>query len=227
MLCDCVPFAPAGPTRDLVPDRPGPAVSRTEPAPGGDPRGGLLLVPASHPLREAVEDCIATVYERAFGARDLSFPTLLIAWAGADGRPLCAAGLRTAADGFFSEAYLDRPIERLLAAEAGEPVAREAVFEVTTLASRSAEASPAFLRQLAVFGGRAGFRWSFFTATERLRRLLRGLGIPALELAPADPGRLADPERWGSYYSQAPRVCAVRDGWLEGGVLVRGAAGDA
>lgn len=223
MLCDPVPSLPAGPARDRVVG----CARGADPLPAGAPRGGLALVPRSHPLRGEAEACIAEVYERAFGASGLDFPSLLVAWADAEGRPLCAAGLRTAADGFFSEAYLDRPIERLLAARSGRPVARAVVFEVTTLASRRAEASPAFLRQLAVFGHCAGFRWAFFTATERLRRLLGGLGIPAVELAAADPARLPDAGRWGSYYSRAPRVCAVGDGWLDGAGLARGAAGDA
>jgi len=38
----------------------------------------------------------------------------LIAFRGDDDELLCAAGLRTAQDGFFSESYLDAPIEQIL-----------------------------------------------------------------------------------------------------------------
>lgn len=181
----------------------------------------LLLVPPSHPLRDEVEACIRGVYERAFGARQLTFSTTLIAWMGANGRPLCAAGLRCADDGFFSEAYLDAPIEWLLSARTGAAVARDAIFEVTMLASRRAEASSGFLRRIALLGRQAGFEWSFFTATTQLRKLLSGLGIPTVELAPADPRRLPDADRWGSYYAHAPEVCAVSDGWLDGTIEAR------
>lgn len=194
------PFAAGGPDTDL----PGPPV---------------ILVPPAHPLRHEAEACIRAVYEQAFGARDFTLPHMLIAWADRDGRPLCAAGLRTAAYGFFSEVYLDAPIEQVLSVRGGRPVAREDVFEITTLASRRAEVSTAFLRALAHFGKGAGFSWSFFTATFGLRKLLAGLRIPAIELAPADPRRVADPGRWGSYYAHAPRVCAVDDRWLVGTAL--------
>lgn len=138
-----------------------------------------------------------------------------------DGEPLCAAGLRSAADGFFSEIYLDTSIERLLAERSGRTVVRESIFEITTLASGRTEISSVFLRELALFGKSAGFGWSFFTATIRLRTHLAGLGIPAVELASADPRRVIDAERWGSYYAYEPRVCAVDDGWLDGRVVGR------
>ncbi|MGO8918458.1 MAG: thermostable hemolysin [Stellaceae bacterium] len=177
----------------------------------------VILASLSHSLRAQAEACIRTVYKRVFGARDLVFPGTLAALVDDKDRPLCAAGLRTAGEGFFSEIYLDAPIERILSARSGRSVAREAVFEVTTLASRSAEASPRFLRHLAILGKSAGFEWSFFTATARLRALLGRLGGPILDLGPADPQRLANAERWGSYYAHSPRVCAVHDQWLEDG----------
>lgn len=181
---------------------------------GGDAHRVVLVSP-SHELRAEVERCIREIYARMFRATGLSFPSTLMAVLDGDGRPLCAAGLRTAAEGFFSEIYLDAPIERLLVAGSGRAVARHAIFEVTTLASRSVEASPGFLRQLALFGRCAGFSWSFFTATARLRRLLSRLGMPLVDLSPADPRRLPDAARWGSYYAHAPRVCAVDDRWLK------------
>jgi Thermostable hemolysin len=176
----------------------------------------LVVVGPSHPLRPRVEACIAAVYERAFGARDLTFPELLIARLDAVEQPIAAAGIRTAADGFFSEAYLDAPIERLLSDRCGVAVARTAIFEVTTLASRRAAATSDFVRRLAALGKCAGFGWSFFTATGRLRLLLRRLGMPVLDLAPADRGRLPDAARWGSYYAHSPLVCAVSGPWPAG-----------
>ena len=52
-------------------------------------------------------------------------------------------------------------------------------------------------------------RWAFFTATARLRNLLRRAGIPLIELASADPRRIDDAASWGSYYQQDPRVVLV------------------
>ncbi len=183
---------------------------------GGDGRR-VLFLPPSHSLRSQAESCIRDVYARVYRARNLTLPSALIALLDENDRLLCAAGLRTAADGFFSEIYLDAPIDRLLAERSGRAVAREAVFEVTTLVSLSVEASPVFVREIAVFGRRAGFRWSFFTATARLQKLLRQLGMPIVDLSPADPGRVTGAEHWGSYYAHSPRVCAVDDQWLDHG----------
>jgi hypothetical protein len=178
-------------------------------------RPSLMIVRPEHFLRRQAEAFIRTVYGEAFGASGLVFPRVLAALADDDGEPLCAAGLRCAKDGFFSEVYLDASIESVLSLRARSTVARDAIFEVTTLASRSVEASPLFLRQLAILGKAAGFEWSFFTATLRLRRLLAHLGAPPFELASANPARLADAGRWGSYYAHAPKVCALNESWLE------------
>lgn len=192
---------------------------------GGDAGLRVVVVPRADALRDRVEACIRAVYGQAFGAWDVTLPATLIAWLDGDDRPLCAAGLRTAEDGFFSETYLDAPIERVLAERTGRDVRRRSVFEITTLASQSAEVCPAFVRQLAAFGKGAGFGWCFFTATARLRALIGELGIPFLALAPADPARLPDPARWGSYYEHTPQVCAVDDRWLDEGPAMQQWAG--
>lgn len=179
----------------------------------------VILVPQSHAQRAQTEAFIRDVYAQAFGAGGLEFPNTLVALLGGDDRPLCAAGLRTASDGFFSEAYLEAPIQEVLSARLEKPVVRESIFEVNTLASRRVEVSPSFLRHLTELGKRAGFEWCFFTAGSRLRKLLRHLSIPIVELSPADPQRLPSPERWGSYYSDAPQVCAVEGRWLDGGAV--------
>ncbi len=179
--------------------------------------GRVILISQAHVLRAQTEACIREVYEKYFGAKELEFPGTLLACVDDDDKPLCAAGLRTGGEGFFSEAYLDGPIEIVLSARLEKPVTRGAVFEVTTLASRNAAVCPAFLRRLVAVGKSAGYEWSFFTATKRLRNLLRHLGIPILELCPADPRRLSNPERWGTYYAHSPMVCAVNGRWLERG----------
>jgi Thermostable hemolysin len=180
---------------------------------GRDPRR-IVVVTRSHALRAQSEACIRDIYKHAFGAQNLSLPSTLLALVAGRDRLLCASGLRTAQEGFFSEIYLDMPIERILSTRCGAAVGREAIFEITTMASRSVEGSCPFLKRLALIGARAGFRWAFFTATARLRALLTRIGIPILDLGAADPGRLSDASCWGNYYAHAPRVCAVDDRWL-------------
>lgn len=169
----------------------------------------LVLVSRDHPLRAATEDCIREVYARIYGARLTAFPDMLFAACGCHAEPLCAAGLRFAEDGYFSECYLDRPIESLLGAHAGQRVPRSSIFEVTTLVSRAPDVSAAFLRRIGRLSRYWGFEWVFFTASERLRELLRGMGIPLILLGEAHPGRVPHAENWGSYYRCAPRVCAI------------------
>ncbi|HUJ96774.1 MAG TPA: thermostable hemolysin [Stellaceae bacterium] len=183
--------------------------------PIGDAQTGrhLIVVAPSHALRARVEACIRTVYEQAFGVCNPLLADTLVALVDEQDQPLCAAGLRTAVDGFFSESYLDGPIEDVLTDRTGRPVPRRAIFEVSTLAGRSTDISPEFLRRIAALGMCAGFLWSFFTATAHLRKLLRRLGMPVLELAPAELERVPDPARWGTYYAHSPRVCAVGAPW--------------
>jgi Thermostable hemolysin len=182
----------------------------------------LILVRRRHPLRASVEACIRSVYERAFAARNPPFADTLIALLDDVDQPLCAAGLRTAADGFFSEIYLDDPIERVLSQRLGQPVRRPTVFEVTTLASRSSQDSAGFIRTLASVGEKAGFGWCFFTASTRLRSLLQQLGIAVIELSHAKPDRLPDADSWGNYYAHSPKVCAVSGPRPDAGVVGRG-----
>ena len=128
-----------------------------------------------------------------------------------DGRdePVCAAGLRFLDDGFFSERYLDNPIEDVVSAISARTVNRSAIFEVTTLASRAPLATAEFIAEIGTFGEKAGFEWSFFTLTRRLHRMVSRLGIPVTFLGEADRGRIADSERWGTYYACQPKVYAV------------------
>jgi Thermostable hemolysin len=169
----------------------------------------ILVLTQSHARRSEVEDFIADVYCRHYGATVPTFPPTLIALIGSDGQFLCASGLRFAETGFFSECYLDQPIEGLLAQASGAAVRRERIFEVSGLASRAPQRSAQFLRYIVSYGESAGFDWAFFTATARLRDLLRALGLPMLILCDADKRRAQSPHVWGSYYDGAPLVCAI------------------
>jgi hypothetical protein len=168
-----------------------------------------IIIPRDDDLRPKAEQLIAEVYARHYGARIAAFPDTLVARIAADGRIECAAGLRFAADGFFSEGYLDAPIDLLLSAIRYHSIRREKIFEVTSLASRAPHSVGSFLRKIIACGEAAGFEWSFFTATEQLRALLERLGLPLVQLAEADRSRVENPDAWGSYYTLGPRVYAV------------------
>jgi hypothetical protein len=169
----------------------------------------VILTPRDDSLRPAAEHLIADVYARQYGARIATFPDTLVVMLGSDGSVCCAAALRFAAEGFFSEAYLDAPVDVVLSGLRQAPVRREKIFEVTSLASRAPHLVGGFLRKIVACGEAAGFEWAFFTATAPLKALLERMRLVPLSLAAADSSRVASPTIWGSYYAFAPRVYAV------------------
>ena len=169
----------------------------------------VAIIPHDHDLRPAAEQLIAEVYALHYAARITNFPATLIAMMSDRDALLCAAGLRYAADGFFSECYLDAPVDAVLTGLSPSLVRRELVFEVTSLASRTPHIVGSFLRKIIACGEAAGFEWAFFTATAPLQELLERIGLPLVPLAAADRARVAIPEIWGTYYELSPSVYAV------------------
>jgi hypothetical protein len=159
--------------------------------------------------RRSAEQFIKETYAARYGARLGTFPFRIIALLDNRGEPLCAAGLRFVDDGFFSERYLDAPIEEVVSRLSMRAVNRSAIFEVTALASRAPLAAAEFIAEIGTFGEMAGFEWSFFTLTRRLHLMVGRLGIAPTFLAEADSRCIADSERWGTYYACEPKVYAV------------------
>lgn len=168
------------------------------------------LVARHHARRADVERMVRQAFREEYGARIDGFPDLMVAVFDGSDRTQCAAGLRDFETGFFSEQYLDAPIEQAIAAAAGvAAVAREVILELGSLAALRPGGLLFLLRGFAEFGLGAGYRWGVFTATERLRRLAARMGIDLFDLGPASPERIADAQVWGSYYRNDPRICAV------------------
>jgi len=167
-----------------------------------------LVIPEHHRLRSKAERFIREVYEQEYGARLHAFPASLFAAVDSRGEILCAAGFRSHADGFFSERYLDWPVDTALTRLDGRSVTRDRVFEISTFASRSPRSVPPFVSDLIESAEAAGFEWGFFTLTRRLRLLLDRLGLELERLGPAEAARIEDASSWGSYYEQEPEVYA-------------------
>lgn len=168
-----------------------------------------IVIREGDTLRDRSETFIRNVYAAEYGATIQTFPSRIVILVNACGEIACAAGFRTQGDGFFSERYLDLPIEQALRVVAKRTVARSEIFEVTTFASRAPRATPAFIESIGRFGQTNGFLWSFFTLTRRLHRLVERLGHPLTYLADADHRRISDHERWGTYYAAEPKVFAI------------------
>ncbi|MDQ0505332.1 thermostable hemolysin [Xanthobacter agilis] len=159
--------------------------------------------------RADAEAFIQDIYGREYGARIAQFAPRILCRTGPEGDLRCVAGLRLPDDGFFSEGYLDEPVEAALTRAAGRRVRRDDVFEVTTLASRSPREIAAFVDDIIAFGADHGLSWCFFTLTRRLSLLIQRLHLAPIPLADADPARIADAAAWGRYYATEPKVFGV------------------
>ena len=171
--------------------------------------GTSVLINESDVRYRDIEAFIRDIYHRSYFASPAKLPPKLIARYSKSGELLCAAGLRTPKDGFFSECYLDQPIERTLAAAIGRHVQRADICEVTALVSRSPQETGAFIDDVAAQITDLGFTWSFYTLTNRLALLLKRKGLSPIDLGPAEARRVASPETWGRYYLTSPRVFAI------------------
>lgn len=168
-----------------------------------------VIIREGDALRDHAETFIRNIYAAEFGAKIQTFPSRIFALVNDPDKIVCAAGFRSQDDGFFSEIYLDSPIEQVLGAMSKRTIARDEIFEVTTFASRTPRATAGFIELIGRFGEENGFLWSFFTLTRRLHRLVERLGHPLTHLADADYRRLPDHERWGTYYASNPKVFAI------------------
>lgn len=169
-----------------------------------------ILVTKDHPARADVEALIRGVYAREYGANVPAFADLLIALPNPEGGFWAAAGLRFK-DGFFSEIYLDQPIEAVLSQYWQPPATRDEIAEVTTLASVHPRASLALISGIIGYLRGLDIRFAFFTVTERLSFMLKRVGVPAQVLADATADRVANAQDWGQYYAANPKVMVIHD----------------
>jgi hypothetical protein len=132
-----------------------------------------------------------------------------------DGQPLAVLGYRSAGDGpLFLESYLDRPVEAIVAERLGISVARHEIVEIGCLAAIPSAALVRLWRETAGLLG-AHHAVAVATLTEPLRRSFARVGLPLVPIVAASSERVAASEEdWGSYYHQAPWVCAgvIADG---------------
>ncbi len=167
-----------------------------------------VVTPSDH-LRARVEDEIRTTYWERFQARLARLPRTLVASVSTSGIIECAAGVRFSEHDFFSECYLDLPVEIALQHRFGLPVQRRRIIEVCNLAGRKPGRSQSFIASFIEFAESDEFDWVIFTATKSLRALLERSGLRMTQLGRAERFRVANPSDWGSYYEHDPRVMAV------------------
>ena len=174
--------------------------------------GELFLVERLGADRSAAESFIRQRYARTFGARIAAFMPRLFTLCDAHGAVHAAFGLRSAHHRLFTERYLDRPIEDMLARATATPVARQSIVEVGHSCGAFAGSMRSLIKLLATYLDREGYEWVVFTSTGALRNAFVRVGVSPLDLGPASITRLPPDERaaWGRYYDHAPRVSAGR-----------------
>lgn len=163
------------------------------------------------PERVAVQNHIKMVYKAVYGADITEFAPLLVVAKRDDGEILCAAGIRTAKDGFFSDEYLKADFPTILHDVADLDVPLVQIMEVVSLAATTPFPVMPMLDAMLNWGRENGMTCGVFTATTPLRRLLRRTALSYVELASADPEMISSTTFWGSYYDTNPKVCAFSE----------------
>lgn len=166
---------------------------------------------ATQPLFENALQHIACCYRNTFSADTRIRPARLVITIDRAGHVACATGIRCHDEGFFSQQYLDVPVDELLSRRTGLHVAPELILEVGALACSTPFAAYPTLRAVFDWGREQGIGWGLFTATAEVRRLIQRAKITPQILARAEAKRVVDPDQWGDYYAHDPWVCAFRD----------------
>ncbi len=158
---------------------------------------------------EAGAELIENVYGNQYGAVIPAHADEMILVTSQQGKIIAATGLREATGDFFSQVYLDTPVEAAISKGLNRPVKRSEILEVVTLATATPAAMLPLFAAVVAEGQARGKTHCMFTATSRLRQIFRKLKMELLELAPANPARLDNAGDWGRYYATNPVVCAI------------------
>jgi hypothetical protein len=160
--------------------------------------------------RAELENFVGKAFRDKHGADVHSFMPELLGLHNPVGRLQGVVGIRAAAaEPLFLEQYLDGPVEQVLSAHLSEPVARRQIVEIGNLASAGCRQARYLVSMLPSFLLERGHTWVVFTATSLVRGILESVGGALVELATADPARLAPgADQWGAYYRTDPRVMA-------------------
>lgn len=158
--------------------------------------------------REEVEAFIAAVYQARYRARLRSFLPHLLAYYGARGQLVAAAGLRSGDEGrLFAEQYLAAPIETVMAERRIAWITRDAVVEVGSFAATTPGIARELILHVTCMLSAARRPWVLFVATQQLRNAVQRLQLSPIELAEASADRLVDQgSDWGDYYAAHPRL---------------------
>lgn len=173
----------------------------------------LATADSSAPDRSDIEQFIHDVFASTYGADVQHFMPELVSLRDEEGALVAAFGLRKAAKStLFLEQYLDEPIETLISKRFHQPVARAQITEIGNLAVSNPRNAGILIAHVIQHSLDIGIEWGVATAHHSLQNGLVKGGRDVFALQAADPARLNPVEltTWGTYYSNAPQVVAIR-----------------
>lgn len=170
----------------------------------------LKVINKSHPLRQEVEQYVASRYLLAFDAHIKEFMPTFLGIYSEQNELLSVCGYRIASqEPLFLEQYLTRPAEQIMSQQFSQPVVRSTLIEFGQLASFSKGISPWHFLLMAKHLIEKNFEWCIFTATDPLYAMMVQLGLKPSVLGNADQQSIASAQTtWGTYYQTQPRVSA-------------------
>lgn len=121
---------------------------------------------------------------------------------------VAACGIRTQADGFFSEHYLEMPLMQALAAQTEARVELGTVVEICHFAISTRRNFSPVIALIANGLARMGFRFVVCTATRCMVRYFAKRHLTPIILKTAEAAALPEEARnsWGDYYLSDPAV---------------------
>lgn len=135
-----------------------------------------------------------------------------------DTQIVACMGMTLNSQSFFSEQYLDEPIEKILSRLEGKSINRDQIVEVGSLASLNSSIGTELMRALATLIWSLDKRYLLCTATKPLTRIFKSIGLVFEPIQIADYRKLGEntKEIWGKYYEKQPKT-----GFIELGRISR------
>ena len=170
----------------------------------------IAVLTRQHAQRRHAEAFIEQTYTRAYGGCIQSHYPIILSLRNVSGKVIGAAGARFAdTETLFFKQYLQRPIEVELERAGLGRATRQEIVEIGNLTSDAQGASIFLFVALADYLKRKNCPVAVATATSRLRRIFKLVGIGPHQLARANASALPDGgATWGTYYRTDPVVLA-------------------
>lgn len=163
--------------------------------------------------RAMIERFISGVFYQTYGAVITHFKPYLMSLRDQEGKLVAACGFCSATlNPLFLEAYLDRPIEAVLAERTGLSVSRGDIIEIGNLSVAEPGMARHLIAAIVTQLHATSKQWAVFTAIPMLCNVFAKMHLNPVILGDPDKSRLSPEEmaRWGSYYEQKPQIMAIQ-----------------